>query len=640
MILFDEKFDDFKLDEFPYNHGHTAAGEYHYVNYEGYKGNWYDPIELHQWRSQEGSWIIQSIDGKRYLRQNRGDYTKGHYIDVYPMLILRDMLYQDYNFSMTFRMLNDNNYCGMVFNYITSRDYYAVAFKDNKLYLYHKDQDKEDVIASCDYIVDEYKYYRLRVCVSDLIKIYVDDKELLSANINIFPSKCGVISKVPALFTDVLVEMDDNHYDRHLRLKDDYKAYVANKSSRYSPLNLIRKLDISNGGSARQIRFGKYNGKNFFVLAQHQKMIMRDSFAQISCLTAYDFDGNILWQKGENNNSYDTTVISCDLPFQIADVNGDGKPELIYSYDFQIIVCDAYTGVELYRHKTPLVDDMMKDRPYKRLNVDAIRVADFKGVGYKSDFIIKDRYENVFACDKDMNILWRYHLKNTGHFPYICDFNNDGKDEMYVGYSMVSSDGRILWSLPIETDHTDEIIYTNLSDEPKRLYLASGNEGFNVCNMDGSIYKHNEIGHAQRISIADYNNDGKCEVMVTSFWGSNNVAYFFDSELNCTAKREFMTNGITITPVSYDGTHMLAIANGYEGLMDDKLDIVVRFPDDGHPTLCAEALDLDGDGISEIILWDQNSMYVYKSSSYQSIEIDEYPHDAMSNYRGEYIKKR
>lgn len=639
MILFNEKFDDFSLTEFPYNHGHTAVGEYHYVNYPGYKGNWYDPIELHQWRSQEGSWIIQSVDGKRYLRQNRGDYTKGHYTDVYPMLILRDKLYSTYLYKMTLRML-DNNYCGMVFNYISSRDYNAVVFKNDKLMIIKKDQNVEDVLASADFKIDEYAYYSLKVVVNNNIKVYVDDVLTLEANADIKPGKSGIISKVPAMFTDVVLEMNDSEYNEHLLKLDEYKSYVKQKENKYVPLKLIKKLNIENGGTGRQIRFGLYDNKPFFVLAQHQKMILRDSFASISCLTAYDLEGRMLWQKGENNNSYDTTVISCDLPFQIADINGDGKPELIYAYDFYIIVCDAYSGDELYRYKTPLVDSLMKDRPYKRLNVDALRVADFKGVGYKSDFIIKDRYENVFAFDKDMKLLWRYHLKNTGHFPYIYDFNNDGKDEMYVGYSMVSSNGDILWSLPIETDHTDEIIYTNLKDnEPKRLYLASGNEGFNVCNMDGSIYKHNEIGHAQRISIADYNNDGSDEVLVTSFWGSNNVVYSYDSNLELKAKREFMTNGITITPVSYDGVNMLAIASGYEGLMDSELDIVVRFPDDGHPTLCAEGIDYDGDGITEIILWDQNNMYIYKSSKNTPIQVDEYPLNSMSNYRGEYIKK-
>lgn len=641
MIIYDEKFNDFPLEEFPYNHGHTALGEYHFYEYPGYKGNWYDPIELHQWRSQEGSWIIQSIDGKRYLRQNRGDYTKGHFTDVSSMLILRNKLYSSYTFEMKIRILDGDKYCGMVFNYITSRNYYSVSMNDKEIILYKKNQNVVDVIKRCEYTCDEYHYYTLKVRVGNKLEVYLDSKLVIEADVTIYPSKCGVLAKCASLFTDVLVEMTDSEYKEHKKALDSDNARVLEKRKKYAPLQLIKSFDISDGGTARQIRFGCHNDTPYFILAQHQKMIMRDAFAHISCLTAYDINGNKLWQKGESNNSFETTAISCDLPFQIADINGDGVEELIYAYDFYIIVCDAYSGKELYRMKTPMVDELVDAHPYKRLNVDAIRVADFKGVGYKSDFIIKDRYKNVYAFDKDMNLLWRYHLKNTGHFPYIYDFNGDGRDEMYVGYSYVSSDGNINWSLPIDTDHTDEIIYISLKNgDEKRLFLASGNEGFNVCNMDGSIYKHHEIGHAQRISIADYDGDGCLDVMVTSFWGSNNVCYMFDSNLTLKYEKEFMTNGITITPVSYDGENMLAIANAKEGLIDNELDSVVEFPDDGHPTLCAEGMDIDGDGITEIFLWDQNKMYIYKSSSYKSISIDEYPKNAMSNYRGEYIIKK
>ena len=69
-VLYEEDFKDFPLDEFPYDHEHSAAGEYHTVEFEGYKGHFYDPIQLHLWRSMNGSWIISNVDGKRYLRQN------------------------------------------------------------------------------------------------------------------------------------------------------------------------------------------------------------------------------------------------------------------------------------------------------------------------------------------------------------------------------------------------------------------------------------------------------------------------------------------------------------------------------------------------------------------------------------------
>ena len=38
-ILYDETFNDFPLGEYPYDHEHSAAGEYHTVVYDGYYGS-------------------------------------------------------------------------------------------------------------------------------------------------------------------------------------------------------------------------------------------------------------------------------------------------------------------------------------------------------------------------------------------------------------------------------------------------------------------------------------------------------------------------------------------------------------------------------------------------------------------------
>lgn len=643
-ILYNEDFKDFPLDELPYDHNHTALGEYHYIKNEGYMGNWYDPICNHQWRSMDGSWIITNYDGKRYLTQNRGDYSTGHYESVYSLLILKDKLYSSYTIDVKLRVLSKKKYAGIVFNYITSRNYYAVGFKDGHLSLIYKNQEDMTILKDVYFDLDEYKTYNLKVIVSNNLKVYVDDILYIEDNIEVFSSKCGVFSKVSCRYTEFVLSMSDIEYDTYLKLKKEEEESIEEKRKKYAPLNLIKKIDLKKYGTGRQIRFAhKPNGELFFIFAQHQKLIMRDSFAQISSLTAIDLEGNVLWTIGEPNNDTNNTRISCDLPFQVADINNDGRDELIYSRDFYVIIIDAYTKKEITRFKTPKSDESFGDYPYDRLNVDMIRVCDFEGLGYKGGIIIKDRYKNVFAYDHNFNLMWKYHYKNTGHFPYIYDFNDDLKDEMYVGYSMVDSKGNILWSLPIESDHTDEIIYINtLKSEPKRLYLASGNEGFNIVNMDGSIYKHNEIGHAQRISIANYDKTKEgLDICVTSFWGANDIIYMFDALGIKQKEKEFMSNGNVITPVAYDGDNELILASAFVGLLDSNLDSVVLFPNDGHPTLCADAYDIDSDGVDEILCWDEHNMYIYKAKYFKSgSKYIKYPENSMSNYRGEFLVKK
>ena len=152
------------------------------------------------------------------------------------------------------------------------------------------------------------------------------------------------------------------------------------KRSEYPPLVCIHRIDLKNFGSGRQLRIAMVEGKPIFLLAQHQKRMIRDSFASLSCLTVFDWHGTVLWQVGEPHNIEDNTLISCDLPFQVGDMNQDGRKEVIYAMDFEVIIADLLTGKVLKRMPTPIVseDPLVQNEPFYRLNVDAIRFADLK----------------------------------------------------------------------------------------------------------------------------------------------------------------------------------------------------------------------------------------------------------------------
>ncbi|HVR85568.1 MAG TPA: hypothetical protein VMU54_14725, partial [Planctomycetota bacterium] len=47
------------------------------------------------------------------------------------------------------------------------------------------------------------------------------------------------------------------------------------------------------------------------------------------------------------------------------------------------------------------------------------------------------------------------------------------------------------------------------------------------------------------------------------------------------------------------------------GMLDGRLRRAVLFPDDGHPDLAAMVLDVTGDARDEILLWDQNRVWIY-----------------------------
>lgn len=640
-----ENFQDLELNEFPYDRGHTALGEYHYIKQSGIYGNWYDPICLHQWRSLDGSWLVTSDGEKRYMEQNRGHQAKGAFSNVFCCLVHRQKLFAACTITFDLRLFEVKQYCGLAWNYLTSRVYDFVGIRQNEIVLYHRNEETFTEYAKKEFLLEDLKTYHFRIALSNRTRVYVDDVLVFDLDLELIPGRSfSLCAQGASRYSDVEVTMTEDSFLRHTVLLQKQEEELVLKKEEYPKLECIHKINLKNFGSGRQLRIRMVEGKPIFLLGQHQKRMIRDSFARLSCLTCFDYEGNILWQKGEPNSSIDTTLISCDLPFQIADFNQDGKYEVIYSMDFMVYICDLLTGEVLKEMPTPVVegDSNVKNEPYYRLNVDAIRVADFEGLGYKGNLIVKDRYQNVWVYDHRLEPLFRYHNKNTGHFPYIADFDQDGKDEMFVGYDLIDSDGSLLFSLPMQSDHTDEIIFARLKqNEPKRLILASGNEGMNIINLDGTIYKHNEIGHAQRISVAKYTPKLEgLQILATAFWGSDGIVCIYDAEGNLIRQKEFPFNGNLITPVNYDGKHILALLNGSleGGFIDSDLDIVVQFPEDGHPVLTAEVYDIDQDGIDEILCFDQEAMWIYKASSYQAAEeMIKYTDDGFSNYRGEYL---
>jgi hypothetical protein len=56
-----------------------------------------------------------------------------------------------------------------------------------------------------------------------------------------------------------------------------------------------------------------------------------------------------------------------------------------------------------------------------------------------------------------------------------------------------------------------------------------------------------------------------------------------------------------------------AAPDGTGGLYDGEGRQAVAFPDDGHPLLCYDAVDLDGDGRDELLCWDHRELWVYRA---------------------------
>ena len=658
-ILFHDDFSEFPIGEFPYDPDHSATGEYHFVTEQGYAGDWVNQVCNYTYNGSGPSWIITEQDGKHYMEQMRIEKNRPH--RTFPTLQTGNLSWFDYDLSAVIKRISTKGCAGLVFCMQNSLNTLAFLLENSKAKLVYRHKESAAVLCEAAFPHSCDEFYTLAVTVrGEHVVCSVDGQALISTDTELAArgGKIGITADCPTMFTDVLAETDEKTFEA-ISQKCFAKAQeIRVLQGQYPSMKLWKKIDLKNFGTSRQIRFGHLTGtdKWHIVLAQAQKRVHRDAYAHISCLTAIDLDGTILWQLGEpSDNSAVLGKISADMPFQVYDIDGDGKDEVIVGRNFEIQILEGATGKILKSAKTPLSseeDSELIGVPYHiyafdRVNPDGIRIANFSGHKRPSDILIKDRYCRVYALNSDLEVMWKYQSpKNTGHFPLALDIDGDGHDELLCGYTLLDHNGKMIWTLPITDDHTDEIVAGKFVEGSDKGYFAcvSGTQGFFIADFQGNIRMHDFIGHAQRVSVGNYCPDMPgFQIIVSNFWGHQGILYFYDSKGNPLWELENERNGNILAPVNWkgDGSDLILLNADTKrgGLIDGSGRQAVAFPDDGHPTMCCEAVDLCGDARDELVVWDYHSMYIYTQSDgeqetcYHPVK---YPIYNASNYRGEY----
>jgi hypothetical protein len=223
------------------------------------------------------------------------------------------------------------------------------------------------------------------------------------------------------------------------------------------------------------------------------------------------------------------------------------------------------------------------------------------------------------VLNNDLKVIWTG-TGQTGHYPYPYDFNGDGKDEFIIGYSRWNSDGKQAWSLDAQMkDHTDGISAGNYTGDPgarPRVYSCGSDEGMVVMSEDGKVVKQVRIGHAQTQSVGQFRPEMKGrQIMTANFWRNTGIVTLFDADANILAQEELIPGSSHLQPVNWRGDGQefaLLSANIREGgMVDGQLRRVVMFPDDGHPDLAYQVMNVTGDARDEIIVWDADSVWIY-----------------------------
>ena len=597
-----------------------AIQEYHYLPHRGVETHpWYNPI------THNDSWVAGDEDGKTYVEQHLLHNEPQRW---QPLFVTGDPLWTSYTVSVRVKPLSLSDAAGIVFRYHTNRHYYVFSLSGGnkaRLALRHPLETRLRVIdwkelGSADFAYDVTRYYELKVeNDGPTIRASVDGKLLIEAtDSDTLSGRAGLTANVPARFTDFAVTASPEAERRIRTAIAAREKELATARAANPQLKLWKKFSTPKFGAGRNVRFGDLDGDGQpeMLIAQNIPKVRGDAFDHISCLTAVTLEGKVLWQIGRPDPR--NTLLTNDTPFQIHDLDGDGKNEVVMVKDFQIQVLEGATGKVRQKAWMPPAPKTNKERPYELNSGDSMIFLNLSGKGPR-EILLKDRYQSFWVLNNDLKVIWTG-TGQTGHYPYPYDFDGDGKDEFIIGYARWNADGKQAWSLDAHMkDHTDGISAGNYTGEPKarpRVYSCGSDEGMVVMSEDGKLLKQVRIGHAQTQSVGQYRPDlpGR-QIMTANFWRNTGIVTLFDPDANILAQEELIPGSSHLQPVNWRGDGQefaLLSANVREGgMVDGQLRRVVMFPDDGHPDLAYQVLNVTGDARDEVIVWDADSVWVY-----------------------------
>jgi len=598
-----------------------AIQEYHYIEHRG--------VSTRPWRNP-----LVHLDTWAAGDDREGPYLEQHTINTdarfNPLFVTGDPAWRDYTVEASIQPLSLEQFAGLAVRYRTNRHYYRIALEQGThLRVAERlpfDQEFRvsawRPIAEAPFPYDTKTSYRLAVTVEgDRLRASIDGRELLDVrDRELAAGIAGITANMPARFRKFRVTAT-------AAAAADLKSRIASRDdelrrlrAQYPQPKLWKKFDTPQYGAGRNVRFGDLDGDGRLdmLFAQNVPKVRGDAFDHISCLTAVTLDGTILWQQGRPNPK--NGLLTNDTPFQIHDLDRDGRAEVVLARDFQLQVLDGRTGRLLRSAWLPAVPRTVQNRPYE-LNIgDSILFLDSQGSGHPQDILVKDRYNSFWIFDRELTLKWSGEGQ-TGHYPFPLDVDNDTRQEFVIGYSLWGADGKRRWTHDAALkDHADAISvgrFTGRKGEGARAYIDGSDEGFLMFDTaSGRLLKQHRLGHAQTQSVGRYRPDlPGLQILIANFWRNTGIVTLLDADANILAQDEMIPGSSHLEPVNWigDGQEFALLSGNIRegGMIDGRLRRVVMFPDDGHPDLAAAVHDVTGDARDEIILWDQSRVWIY-----------------------------
>ena len=624
--LFEDSFDTMQKGYISVDVGNLAP--FQYIPEAGQKAGW--TVTAFEPEPGYGSaWEIAKGENGHFLKQNYHNITESFDLEkrhTRPTIVAGDSLWQDYTIEVQFSPGALMDQCGVMFRYQNDRSYYFFGMEGNRLMLKLVDQVTapyrpfERVLASRRFEWDAGLRYNAVISLrEDRIYALLNDSINLLAKDNTYnQGKIGLTTDVPAEFYQVEVKTL-NSEKRKLRRKRRKLANATAIRLEENPKAVLwKKVKTIGYVDGNHLRFGDLDGdgqKDVLACQAKNDNAEDKGCCELSCLTAMTFDGELLWQKGIPDSGISEKYPN--LPVQIHDLDGDGKKEVIYMQRNSLVVAEGKTGKIIQSVSLPFTSRHTDKMDKKRGCY--VYFCDLQGKERAGNLLLKDCNSVMWAYDAQLNLMWNQPVSKS-NYAYAWDIDNDGKDEVATGYSLIDNDGTLLWDNHLTTGgQAYGLAAANLNhpaDSSLKVIYAAGDWGMILKDTTGKLIKHNPVGHIQKISIANYRADmDGLEMISVNYWGNQGIVNFYDARGDIYHTFEPGPFGSLCFPVNWKGDgeefFILNASPGDGGMLNGKGELAVALPDDGHPEMFNAALDVTGDVRDEVLVWDHNEIWVY-----------------------------
>ena len=366
--------------------------------------------------------------------------------------------------------------------------------------------------------------------------------------------------------------------------------------------HLLTKLSFGENGG-RVVRFGDLIGDG-----QSEILTVQNRGQRITCITAYNLDGEVLWQHGRPNPNAHTAP--WDLAIQLYDLNKNGRAEVIFiERTNRLTVLDGISGKRLRRRRV---------EPRHAFPRDALFIAPLLK-GNRPALIIKNRYTQFWVLNERLRTVYTRRM-SVGHFPTSARTGQRKAERLFIGFSAFDFQGRgarEAWKLPRDRDpykwHNDAVSVGDLNgDGVPEVAIATSKESVLVNGRTGRLIWSKDTRHSQHANI------------------STNFANFIDRGPRGRLL-SFDYRGRLVFDRGQQGrVAMLSIVNGW----DNSGDYLLVFRRDGMPPVLlsedgtrevelpfprfphfAQHFDLSGDLREEILIYDHLGLYIYENNS-------------------------